>query len=353
MLHPLFNSSGKIYISGPCSAETEDQVIATAIQLSTDKRIHLLRAGIWKPRTNPDSFEGVGEIGLPWLKRAKEMTGLPVTTEVANARHVEKALEYEIDVLWIGARTTVNPFQVQEIADALKGVSVPVMIKNPISPDIDLWQGAIDRLIRSGINDIALIHRGFKTYGPTIYRNTPLWQLPIEMKRRHPEIPMICDPSHICGNRSLIAQTAQISIDLDFSGLMIESHPDPDHAWSDAAQQLKPNDLFSLLDSLVWRSPSVNDHECNHALAEIRSEMDKVDANLVQLLGERMKLAEAIGLCKKENNITILQTARWNEIRAKLLEKAAEFGLSEAFIHQYIDAVHMESITHQNKIMNS
>lgn len=353
MIQPFFSTPNKIIIAGPCSAETEDQLVSAAVQISQDKRVNLLRAGIWKPRTSPDSFEGVGEAGLPWLKKAKSITGLPVTIEVANAKHVEKALEFGVDVLWLGARTTVNPFLVQEIADALKGQHVPVMIKNPISPDIELWQGAIDRLHRNGINDIALIHRGFKTYGPSIYRNTPLWQLPIEIKRRHPEIPMICDPSHISGKRSLIAQIAQTSIDLDFSGLMVESHPDPDNAWSDAAQQLKPEDLLSLLNNLVWRSAHIQNDECNNELEEIRNKMDKVDASIVLLLGERMKLAEAIGACKKENNITILQTARWNEIRSKLLDKASEIGLSEAFIHQYIDAVHMESIVHQNKIMNS
>jgi len=352
MQQPFFSTYRKIIISGPCSAETENQLVETASLLAQDSRINLLRAGIWKPRTRPDTFEGVGEIGLNWLQAAKHQTGLATTTEVASARHAEMAMKYGVDVLWLGARTTVNPFLVQEIADALKGVRVPVMIKNPISPDIELWQGAIDRIHRAGIHDVALVHRGFKTYGQTEFRNTPLWQIPIEIKRRFPEIPMICDPSHICGKRSLLSQVAQTSIDLDFSGLMIESHINPDQAWSDAEQQLTPEDLKKMLDHLIWRSASVIENKSTEPLHALRAQMDKIDEELIRLLGERMKLADLVGACKKDNNITILQTERWNEIRNRLLDKAISLGLSQEFIHQYIDAVHMESISHQNKIMN-
>jgi chorismate mutase len=286
------------------------------------------------------------------LKEAKSITGLPITVEVANAQHVELALEYNIDVLWIGARTTVNPFSVQEIADALKEVHIPILIKNPINPDIDLWVGAVERIEKAGIKQIGLIHRGFSAYGSSKYRNEPMWQIPIEMKRRFPNLPMICDPSHICGNRSMLQDVAQKSINLGFSGLMIESHIDPDNAWSDAAQQITPAQLSTMLSELIWRASSFENDISINSLAELRSFIDAKDDAIIELLGQRMKLADQIGILKKENNITILQTERWNEIMERLFDKAIQLGLSTDFIKKYFDAVHIESINHQNNIMN-
>jgi chorismate mutase len=354
MDNSIFKFSNQIpfIISGPCSAETESQFLDTAKELAKIGKIDLLRAGIWKPRTKPGHFEGVGKEGLPWLKEAKSITGLPITVEVANAQHVELALEYNIDVLWIGARTTVNPFSVQEIADALKGVHIPILIKNPINPDIDLWVGAVERIEKAGIKQIGLIHRGFSAYGSSKYRNEPMWQIPIEMKRRFPNLPMICDPSHICGNRSMLQDVAQKSINLGFSGLMIESHIDPDNAWSDAAQQITPAQLSTMLSELIWRASSFENDISINSLAELRSFIDAKDDAIIELLGQRMKLADQIGILKKENNITILQTERWNEIMERLFDKAIQLGLSTDFIKKYFDAVHIESINHQNNIMN-
>ena len=347
-----FSNQKPFIISGPCSAETESQFLDTAKELAKIGKIDLLRAGIWKPRTKPGHFEGVGKEGLPWLKEAKSITGLPITVEVANAQHVELALEYNIDVIWIGARTTVNPFSVQEIADALKGVDIPILIKNPINPDIDLWVGAVERIEKAGINQIGLIHRGFSAYGYSKFRNEPMWQIPIEMKRRFPNLPMICDPSHICGNRTLLLEIAQKSINLGFSGLMIESHIDPDNAWSDAAQQITPAQLSTMLSELIWRASSFENDISINSLAELRSFIDAKDDAIIELLGERMKLADQIGHLKKENNITILQAERWNEIMERLFDKAIQLGLSTDFIKKYFDAVHIESINHQNNIMN-
>lgn len=344
--HPLI-------ISGPCSAETEQQLLQTAMQLSATGKVDVLRAGIWKPRTKPGMFEGVGVRGLDWLLQAKKTTGLPTTVEVATAKHVEDALQFKVDILWIGARTTVNPFSVQEIADALQGVDIPVFIKNPINPDLELWSGAIERLQKAGIKQVGMIHRGFSSYGNTEYRNVPMWYLPIEMKRRFPTIPLLCDPSHICGNRVMLQGIAQKSIDLDFSGLMIESHIEPDNAWSDAKQQITPQRLSALLDELVWRKESTTEQKFITALTTLREQIDQVDDELLTLLGQRMKIADSIGDYKKNNNITILQTKRWNEIRERALKKAGMLGLSKEFIVKYIDAVHLESINHQNKIMNS
>jgi len=339
-------------ISGPCSAETPEQLIQTAVELAKNPQIGLLRAGIWKPRTKPGMFEGVGTIGLNWLNEAKNISGLPTTVEIANAQHVEQSLNHNVDVLWIGARTTVNPFSVQEIADSLKGVDIPVLIKNPINPDIELWIGAIERIQKAGIKNIALIHRGFSAFGNTEFRNPPMWQLPIEMKRRYPDLPIICDPSHICGNRIMLGNIAQKSINLDFNGLMIESHIDPDNAWSDAAQQITPSQLNKLLGELIWRSAHVDSNKNSTSLINLRAQIDLKDDALIELLGERMKLADEIGLFKKENNITILQTERWNEIINRVHDRAIELGLSADFIKKYFDAVHIESINHQNNIMN-
>jgi chorismate mutase len=341
-----------LVISGPCSAETEYQLIETARRLAATGKIDLLRAGIWKPRTKPGMFEGVGTIGLSWLNEAKSETGLPITVEVATAKHVEDALAYGVDVCWIGARTTVNPFSVQEIADALKGVDIPILIKNPINPDIELWSGAIERIQAAGIENVGIIHRGFSSYGNTAYRNAPMWQLPIEMKRRFPQILLICDPSHICGNRELLQDVAQKSIDLDFGGLMIESHISPDDAWSDASQQVTPGRLLEILNSLVWRSVHATEASFTTALVKLREQIDQVDDELIALLSQRMKLADKIGLYKKENNMTILQTERWNNIMERAFEKSGRFGLSSEFLRRYLDAVHMESINHQNNVMN-
>jgi chorismate mutase len=342
-----------LIIAGPCSAETEEQVIETAQRLAATGKVDLLRAGIWKPRTRPGSFEGVGVEGLPWLLQAKKITGLPTTVEVATAKQVEDALQYEVDVLWIGARTTVNPFSIQEVADALKGVDVPVLIKNPINPDLDLWTGAVERVSKAGINNIGLVHRGFSSYGNTEYRNAPMWHLVIEMKRRNPDMLLICDPSHISGRRDILLDIAQKSIDLGYNGLMIESHIDPDNAWSDAMQQITPEVLSELLDKIIWRVESTDETAFLSALEKLRDQIDQVDDELLQLLAQRMKLADKIGVYKKDNGVTVLQTKRWNDIIERALAKGEQLKLSRDFIVKYFDAVHMESINHQTKIMNS
>lgn len=342
-----------LIISGPCSAETEEQLIATAQRLANTGKVDMLRAGIWKPRTKPGLFEGIGAKGLPWLQQAKKLTGLPTTVEVATGKQVEDALTFDVDVLWIGARTTVNPFSVQEVADALRGVDVPVLIKNPINPDLELWSGAVERIARAGIKQIGLIHRGFSSYGNTEYRNAPMWHLAIEMKRRNPDMPIINDPSHICGRRDILLDVAQKAIDLDFDGLMIESHIDPDNAWSDAKQQVTPERLAEMLSAIVWRKEDINSEEYHAALEKLRQQINHLDDELMQILSQRMKIAEKIGEYKKNNSITILQTNRWNSILERAFAKGDKIGLSKEFITKYFDAVHMESINHQNKIMNS
>ncbi len=341
-----------LIISGPCSAETEEQVIETATSLAKTGKVDVLRAGIWKPRTKPGMFEGIGVKGLPWLAQAKKISGLPIAVEVATAKHVEMALQFDVDILWIGARTTVNPFSVQEVCDALRGANVPVLIKNPINPDLELWSGGIERLQKVGVKEIGMIHRGFSNYGNTEFRNAPMWHLPIEMKRRYPDMLIVCDPSHICGNRSGLQEIAQKSIDLDFDGLMIESHIDPDKAWSDAKQQITPERLAEMLGELIWRTETSDEKEFVTALAKLREQINHVDDELLMLIGQRMKIADKIGEYKRENNITILQTNRWNEILEKAFVKGNKLGLSKDFITKYFDAVHMESISHQNKIMN-
>jgi len=341
-----------LIISGPCSAETEEQVVETVQRIAATGKVDMIRAGIWKPRTRPGSFEGIGVKGLPWLLRAKKLTGLPTMVEVATGKQVEDAISFEVDVLWIGARTTVNPFSVQELADALRGTDVPVLIKNPINPDLELWTGAVERVAKSGVKQIGLIHRGFSSYGNTEYRNAPMWHLAIEMKRRYPDLLFINDPSHICGRRDILHEVAQKAIDLDYDGLMIESHIDPDHAWSDAKQQVTPEKLAELLDSIVWRREDVNSEEYHAALEKLRQQINHLDDELMQILSQRMKTAEKIGEYKKNNNITILQTNRWNEILQRAVQKGEALGLSKEFITKYFDAMHMESINHQNKIMN-
>jgi chorismate mutase len=340
-----------LLISGPCSAETEEQLLETAQRLANTGKVDVLRAGIWKPRTKPGMFEGIGVKGLPWLSQAKKITGLPTAVEVATAKHVEVALQFDVDILWIGARTTVNPFSVQEVADALRGTNVPVLVKNPINPDLELWGGAIERLQKVGVKDIGMIHRGFSNYGNTEYRNAPMWHLPIEMKRRFPEMLLVCDPSHICGNRHMLQSVAQKSIDLDFGGLMLESHIDPDNAWSDAKQQVTPERLAEIFDSLVWRAENTTKEEFITALATLREQINHIDDELLTLIGQRMIIADKIGEYKRDNNVTILQTNRWNEILDRAVRKGEQLGLSKEFIIRYFDAVHLESISHQNKVM--
>lgn len=342
-----------LVISGPCSAETEEQVIATAQRLAATGKVDMLRAGIWKPRTKPGMFEGIGAKGLPWLQQAKKITGLPTTVEVATGKQVQDALTFDVDVLWIGARTTVNPFSVQEVADALRGVDVPVLIKNPINPDLELWSGAVERVARAGVKQIGLIHRGFSSYGNTEYRNAPMWHLAIDMKLKHPDMPIINDPSHICGRRDILLDVMQRAVDLDFDGLMIESHIDPDNAWSDAKQQVTPERLKEMLETIIWRKEDVASEEYHAALEKLRQQINHLDDELMQILGRRMKIAEQIGQYKKSNNITILQTNRWNEIIEKAMLKADKLGLSKEFITRYFDAVHMESINHQKQILDS
>jgi chorismate mutase len=342
-----------LIISGPCSAETEEQVLETAQRLAATGKVDMLRAGIWKPRTRPGTFEGVGTKGLAWLQQAKKLTGLPLTVEVATGKQVEDALHFDIDVLWIGARTTVNPFSVQEVADALRGVNVPVLIKNPINPDLELWTGAVERVAKVGIKDIGLIHRGFSSYGNTEYRNAPMWHLAIEMKRRNPELLMINDPSHICGRRDILLEVAQKAIDLDYDGLMIESHIDPEKAWSDAKQQVTPEILAEMLETIVWRREDTASEEFHQALERLRQQINHLDDEMMQILSQRMKVSEKIAEYKKENNITILQTNRWNEILNRACLRAEKLGLSKEFITKYFDAVHMESISHQTKIFNA
>ena len=342
-----------LIISGPCSAETEEQVMQTALRLAATGKVDIMRAGIWKPRTRPGSFEGIGTKGLPWLQQARKASGLPVAVEVATGKQVEDALHFGVDVLWIGARTTVNPFSVQDVADALRGVDVPVLIKNPINPDLELWIGAMERVAKAGIKNIGLIHRGFSSYGNTEYRNAPMWHLAIEMKRRYPDLLMINDPSHICGRRDILLEVAQTAIDLDFDGLIIESHIDPDNAWSDAKQQITPEQLGEMISSIRWRKEDVESPEYHAALEKLRQQINNLDDELMQILSQRMKVAESIGKYKKENNITILQTNRWNAILERAFAKGEKFGLSKEFVTKYFDAVHMESINHQNKIMNS
>ena len=351
-IKPVFDKAQRpIRIAGPCSAETEAQVLAVARAL-VPQGIDLFRAGIWKPRTRPDSFEGVGEEGLNWLKRVKAETGLKVATEVANADHVEKALEAGVDVLWIGARTSANPFSVQEVADALEGVDVPVLVKNPVNPDLSLWMGAIERLYKAGIRRMAAIHRGFSYYGETQYRNAPRWQLPIELKRIFAEMQLICDHSHICGRRDILKDVAQKALDLNFDGLMTEVHLEPDCAWSDAMQQITPDQYQALIASLVLRRPSSDDPEFLAGIAQLRHQIDEIDEDVVHLLARRMHLAEKIGAFKREKQIAILQTERWNEVLSKGLELGRQYGLSESFMIALLKTIHQESINHQALVMN-
>jgi chorismate mutase len=352
-MNPLIRKGGKrpFLIAGPCSAETPEQLLETAQRLKANVNMDMLRAGIWKPRTRPDSFEGVGAVGLSWLVEAGKEIGLPTTTEVANAKHVEKALKAGVDVLWIGARTTVNPFAVQEIADALEGTKIPVMVKNPVNPDLELWLGAFERLEKAGIHDLVAIHRGFSVYKHPKYRNVPNWELPIALRERLPEMPIINDPSHITGNRNLLLEVSQKAMDLNFDGLIIESHRDPDNAWSDAAQQLTPENLGEMLRVLVLRSKEVTS-EVEDGLTQLREKIGVLDDRLFEILTTRMQLSEDVGFFKKENNITILQEEHWKRVITARMDKAGEYQLSLKFIRQVMDALHQESIRHQIRVMN-
>ncbi len=338
-------------ISGPCSAETEEQVFAICKNLKSYTNVSLLRAGIWKPRTRPDSFEGIGEIGLKWLVDAGKETQLPTTTEVANAKHVELALKAGVDVLWIGARTTVNPFAVQEIVDALKGTQTPVMIKNPVNPDLSLWLGAFERFMKADLMDLTAIHRGFSVYKHPKYRNVPTWDIPISFKQNLPEIPMICDPSHITGNRNLLLEISQKAMDLNFDGLIIESHPNPDKAWSDAEQQVTAFQLKELLSNLILREKLV-ENSFTEELSGFRQKIAELDDRIFELLSLRMKISEEVGIFKRKNNITILQEEHWKKIIESRLASADEFFLTPIFVKNFMDSMHQESIRHQIKVMN-
>ena len=340
-----------LIIAGPCSAESEEQLLTTAKALAATGKVDVLRAGVWKPRTKPGTFEGAGVEALPWLAKAREMTGLAVATEVANAKHVEHAQAFDLDVFWIGARTTSNPFSTQEVAEALRGTEKMVFVKNPVNGDIDLWCGAVERLLACGVKNLGLIHRGFSGFGAGSLRNAPMWHLALEMRRRMPELPMICDPSHICGCREYIADISQQAADLDYDGLMIESHINPDEAWSDAKQQLTPETLAALLDSIKWRAGESSSESYKVALMGLREQIDSLDREILQLLSERMNVAEQIGRIKRENDVRILQTARWEDIMKRVLMSSRSLGLSEHFLRTMLDAVHVESIEHQNRIM--
>jgi chorismate mutase len=342
--------SKPLIIAGPCSAETEEQVMEVAGELSA-MGIRVFRAGIWKPRTRPNSFEGVGSEGLRWLKRVKDETGMKIATEVANVKHVYEALKWGVDVFWIGARTSANPFAVQEIADSLRGIDVTVLIKNPINPDVELWIGAMERILAAGITRIAAVHRGFSGYSKSNYRNKPHWQIPIELRRRMPGLPIIVDPSHIGGKRDLIMDLCQTAMDLNFDGLIIESHCNPDQAWSDAAQQVTPKHLNYIINNLVLRSQDVG-NENAVTLEELRIRIDKLDDEVLNLMEKRMNIAEEIGQFKKENNVTILQSNRWRDLLKKRINIGLSKGLSEEFIQKIYTAIHEESIQHQKMIMN-
>lgn len=344
---PSDNNERPIVIAGPCSAESEEQVMTTAKQLA-DKGCRMFRAGVWKPRTKPGGFEGQGEAALPWLQNVKKTTGMLVATEVATPEHVELALKYGIDILWVGARTSANPFAMQALADSLKGVDVPVLVKNPVNPDLELWIGALERINQAGITRLAAIHRGFSSYDKKIYRNLPMWQIPIELRRRYPSLPILCDPSHIGGTRELIAPLCQQAMDLGFDGLIVESHCSPDNAWSDAKQQVTPDVLDYILSLLVIRDEKVTT-EGIHAL---RKQIDELDNQLIELLAKRMRVCREIGQYKKEHNMTVLQTSRYNEILDKRGAQGVLCGMSSEFMRSVFEEVHEESVRQQIEIIN-
>ncbi|CAI8214101.1 MAG: Phospho-2-dehydro-3-deoxyheptonate aldolase [Flavobacteriaceae bacterium] len=340
--HPLL-------IAGPCSAETQQQVLEIAHQLK-DTDATVLRAGIWKPRTRPGNFEGVGEIGLKWLQRAKQETGLLTTTEVANTTHVDLALKHDIDILWIGARTTVSPFMVQELAQALKGSNKTVLIKNPVNPDLSLWLGAVERFYEAGLKNLGVVHRGFSSYEKQTYRNNPEWQIPIDLQNRFPDLPLFLDPSHIAGDRALIFDLCQTALDLNYDGVMLETHHDPDNAWSDAKQQITPSFLKQMTRDLRIPLKEGDALEYKNKLNTLRTKIDVLDHQLVDTLGKRMGIAHDIGILKKSNNVAILQTKRWNEVLNTMIQEGEQYRLSEAFILKIYKAIHQESIHHQKKV---
>jgi len=346
------NLSHPLVIAGPCSAETEDQVLKIAHELK-DTDVSYYRAGIWKPRTRPGNFEGVGAIGLKWLQKVKEETGLKTATEVANRAHVDLALEYDVDLLWIGARSTVSPFIIQEIADALEGTDKIVLVKNPVNPDLSLWLGAVERLHTANIKKLGVIHRGFSTYEKTKYRNIPEWQLAIELQTKFPDLPIINDPSHITGKRDMIFDVSQTALDLNFDGLMIETHFDPDNAWSDAAQQVTPKKLVQIMKDLRIRKETDEEAEYNSKLNNLRAQIDVLDNQLIDLLGKRMKVSDGIGELKKQKNVAVLQSNRWNAILGNMILEGEQRGLSEEFVLKLFKAIHQESINHQEKIINA
>ena len=340
-----------LIIAGPCSAESREQVLVTAKALAATGKVDIFRAGVWKPRTKPNTFEGMGREALPWLVEAREETGLPIAIEVANTNHVENAMKHDIDIFWVGARTTSNPFSMQEVAEALRGTDKMVYVKNPMSGDVELWCGGVERLMACGVKNIGLIHRGFSGYGTGELRNSPMWHLALEMRRRMPELPIICDPSHICGCRTYIKDISQQAADLDYDGFMIESHINPDVALSDAKQQLTPEALGNLLDEIKWRAAESKSQTYQTMLMSLRDQIDSLDGEILQLLAERMNVAEKIGHIKRENDVRILQSMRWESIAERTLARSASLGLSIEFLQSLLDAIHVESINHQNKVM--
>ena len=340
-----------LIIAGPCSAESEEQILVTAKALAATGKVDIFRAGVWKPRTKPNTFEGMGEKALPWLVEARNATGLPIAIEVATTSHVESAMKHDIDIFWVGARTTSNPFSMQEVAEALRGTEKMVYVKNPMSGDVELWCGGVERLLACGVKNIGLIHRGFSGYGTGDLRNAPMWHLALEMRRRMPHLPIICDPSHICGSRAYIKDISQQAADLDYDGFMIESHINPDVALSDAKQQLTPEALATLLDTIKWRAGESNSQSYKTMLMSLREQIDSLDGEILQLLAERMSVAEKIGHIKRENDVRILQSLRWESIAERTLARSASLGLSIEFLQTLLDAIHVESINHQNKVM--
>lgn len=347
---PVFSSGRPIMIAGPCSAETEEQVFESARDLKA-QGVSMFRAGIWKPRTRPNAFEGVGKVGLVWLNDVQKKFGMPVCIEVANAEHVDNALNAGMDALWLGARTTANPFSVQEIADALSGVDIPVLIKNPVNPDIKLWVGAFERLHKAGIKKMAAVHRGFSSYADSKYRNVPRWQVAIDLMEMLPGVEMICDVSHICGRRDILTETAQKAFDLNYDGLMVEVHPNPDGAWSDAAQQITPRQFGDITSRLQLRVTSSSDPEYLSRIENCRVAIDEIDEEIVALIARRMSLARDIGQIKKERNISVLQSDRFRSIRETLRGRCGKNQLSEAFVEQLLEAIHQESIYQQERVM--
>ncbi len=349
----LPNIDNPLLIAGPCSLESEEQTLETARLLAKDKRVFAFRGGVWKPRTRPGSFEGVGSVGLQWLQKVKQETGLPVGTEVANAQHTEEALKAGLDILWIGARSTASPFVVQEIADVVKGTDSVVMIKNPVNPDVQLWMGAIERISQAGIKNIVAIHRGFTPFRETKYRNYPNWKTVIEIKRKMPNLPIICDPSHIAGTREYLLEISQKAFDMGMDGLMIESHRDPSCAMSDAGQQLTPDDLGKMLDKLVIRNENANNPDFENQLDLLRNRIDAIDSEMLELLSSRVEIVKQIGQYKKDNNVTALQINRWTQLMENRVNLGKNLNLNETFVKILFQLIHEDSVRMQTEIMDN